>query len=99
MAFIEERAGEPITLSDIADAAHLSPRALQSAFRQHLDTTPTAYLRSVRLEGAHRDLGRGDRAVVTVAQIAARWGFLHHGRFSMLYRARYGCTPSSTRDS
>jgi AraC-like DNA-binding protein len=97
-AFIEERAGDPITLTDIADAAQLSPRALQAAFRRHLETTPMAHLRSVRLEGAHHDLLRADRAVVTVAQIAARWGFVHHGRFSAMYRARYGCTPTSTAD-
>lgn len=96
VAFVEERAGDPITLSDIADAAHLSPRALQAAFRQHLDTTPTAHLRTVRLEGAHRDLAQADPSVVTVAQVAARWGFVHHGRFSAAYRARYGCTPSAT---
>ena len=95
-AFIEERAGDPITLTDIAEAAHLSPRALQAAFRRHLDTTPTAHLRSVRLERAHRDLLEADRAVVTVAQVAARWGFLHHGRFSAMYRARYGHAPSAT---
>lgn len=95
VAFMEERAGDPITLTDIADAAHLSPRALQAAFRRHLDTTPTAHLRSIRLEGAHRDLTRAG-PVDTVARIAARWGFAHHGRFAAAYRARYGCAPSAT---
>jgi AraC-like DNA-binding protein len=95
MAFIEERAGDPITLTDIADAARLSPRALQAAFRRHLDTSPMAHLRSVRMEGAHRDLLEAQPvAGFTVARIAARWGFAHHGRFSAQYRARYGRPPS-----
>ena len=98
-AFIEERAGDPITLTDIADAARLSPRALQAAFRRHLDTSPMAYLRSVRMEGAHRDLLEAQPAAgVTVARIAARWGFAHHGRFSAQFRARYGRPPSQAGD-
>lgn len=33
---------------------------------------------------------------LTVATIAARWGFPHLGRFSVDYRAVYGTTPSRT---
>ena len=38
LAFIDEHAGDPITLNEIAVAARLSPRGLQAAFRRHLDT-------------------------------------------------------------
>jgi AraC-like DNA-binding protein len=95
--FIDEHAGDPITLNEIATAARLSPRGLQAAFRRHLDTTPLAYLRSVRMEHAHRDLRRaapGDG--VSVAAVAAGWGFTHLGRFSVEYRRRYGVYPSQT---
>ncbi len=95
--FIDAHAHEPITLADMAAAAGISPRALQAGFSQYLETTPTAYLRRVRLERAHRDLQaadppRGD----TVADIARRWGFAHLGRFAIYYQQTYWQSPSHT---
>ncbi|MGH3567231.1 MAG: AraC family transcriptional regulator [Pseudonocardia sp.] len=100
IAFIEERAGEPITLTDIATAARVGPRQLQFAFRRHLETTPMAFLRRERLERAHRSLQAADPANgATVADVATRWGFAHHGRFSADYRRHYGHSPSRTLHS
>jgi AraC-like DNA-binding protein len=97
LVFIDEHASEPITLNDIAMAARLSPRGLQAAFRRHLDTTPLAYLRSVRMERAHRDLQSADPADrVSVAALAAKWGFTHLGRFAIEYRRRFRVYPSQT---
>ena len=97
IAYIEERAGDDIDLSDIADAAHVGPRALQRAFRRAVDTTPLGYLRSVRLERAHEQLvaADGDDGTTVVA-VASRWGFGHPGRFAGAYRTRYGRSPSET---
>ncbi|GAA3222689.1 hypothetical protein GCM10010468_48620 [Actinocorallia longicatena] len=97
VAFIDAHAAEPITLEGIAAAAGISVRGLQAAFARHRDTTPSGYLRRVRLEGAHRDLQaadptRGD----TVAEIARRWGFPHPGRFSAVYRDAFGRPPKRT---
>ena len=97
VAYIDAPAAEPIGLAEIAAAARLGTRTVQEAFRRHLDTTPVAYLRRVRLERAHRDLRAADAtAGTTVAEVAARWGFAHHGRFAALYQERYGHAPSQT---
>ena len=96
LAFIDEHAGDAITLSEIAVAAHLSPRGLQATFRRHLDTTPFARLRSVRMERAHHDLQNAEPGNTSVAALAARWGFTHLGRFAVDYRRRYGSSPSQT---
>jgi AraC-like DNA-binding protein len=97
LVFIDEHASEPITLDEIAMAARLSPRGLQAAFRRHLETTPLAYLRSVRMELAHRDLQSAEPANgVSVAAVAAKWGFTHLGRFATEYRRRFGVYPSRT---
>jgi transcriptional regulator GlxA family with amidase domain len=72
-------------------------RALQYAFRRYRDTTPLQYARTVRLEHAHRDLrNAGPADGVTVAAVAARWGFANPGRFSADYRAVYGRNPFRT---
>ncbi|MFI1397540.1 AraC family transcriptional regulator [Streptomyces sp. NPDC020681] len=97
MALVEERAEQPHTLTDLAAAARVSPRALQEAFRRHLDTTPLGYLREVRLKRAHQDLvAAGRDGSATVSDVAYRWGFSNLGRFAAYYRERYGHPPSKT---
>ncbi|MEU2392609.1 helix-turn-helix domain-containing protein [Streptomyces sp. NPDC007369] len=97
VAFIEGNAAEDIGLPDIAAAVPVTPRALQYAFARYADTTPLGYLRQVRLAHAHEELlGAGPGSRLTVAAIAARWGFAHAGRFAAAYRQQYGSSPSQT---
>lgn len=97
LELIEARAHEPLTLHAIAEGARVGPRALQEAFRRHRGTTPMAHLRGARLDRAHRELQAADpTGGVSVASVAARWGFHHRGRFAEEYRRRYGRTPQQT---
>ena len=95
IAFIEAHPAADITVAGIAAACRVSPRAVQLAFRRHLDTTPMAYVRQVRLACAHQDLVNGGPRGDTVTEIAARWGFASPSQFASAYRASYGRTPSS----
>ncbi len=85
-----------ISVPELAVVAGVSVRALQVGFRQSLDTTPLAFLHERRLTHARRDLERSDPDAVSVAEVADRWGFAHHGRFSSEYRRRFGESPSAT---
>ncbi|WP_029109156.1 helix-turn-helix transcriptional regulator [Mycobacterium sp. URHD0025] len=96
IAYIEANADRDIALTDIADAVYVTPRALQYAFRRHLDVSPMGYLRRVRLDHARRQLLTADPATTTVQAVAARWGFAHTGRFSAAYRRTFGENPSDT---
>lgn len=96
ISFIDDNAHRDISLSDIAESIYVTPRALQYMFRKHRDCTPTEYLRRVRLHYAHLDLVAGDRMRTTVAQIAAKWGFGHLGRFALYYRQHHGQSPHVT---
>jgi AraC-like DNA-binding protein len=96
VTFIDENADRDITPADIALAARVTIRALQLTFRRHLDTTPTAYLRRVRLDHAHRQLLAADPGLTTVSAIAMRWGFASHSSFTAHYHAAYGVPPSET---
>lgn len=96
VTFIHEHAREDITIADIAAAAHVTARAVQMAFRRHLDTTPTEYLGRVRLEYAHRELAAADPAKESITAVAYRWGFASPSRFAARYRAAYGALPSQT---
>ena len=94
--FIHRHAASDVGVADVAAAVHLTPRAVQYLFRQRLHTTPTEYLRRVRLHRAHQDLMNGDRSGTTVTAVAQRWGFAHTGRFAVLYRQAYGQSPHTT---
>jgi AraC-like DNA-binding protein len=95
IAFIESNADQDIGLGDIAAASGVSSRTVQVAFRRHLDTTPTAYLRKVRLALAHAELlSACPDDELTVTEVAYRWGFSSPSRFAERYRAEFGRLPS-----
>ncbi|WP_162256572.1 AraC family transcriptional regulator [Agromyces sp. Soil535] len=85
-----------LTVPELAALAGVSVRALQSGFRDALDTSPLAFLRDRRLTHARRELEESSPRTGSVAEIAERWGFAHHGRFSVDYRRRFGEQPSQT---
>lgn len=92
IAFIESNPHLPIVTADIARAASVSVTTLRLAFRRYLDTTPTTYLRTARLEHVHSDLDRADPDD-TVPAIARRWGFSDLHQFTQLYQETYHQHP------
>ena len=91
---IEREPGADLSLTRLAAAGGMGPRALQRNFREYVGVSPREYVRWVRLGRARDDLtaGAGD----TVAEIAFRWGFTHAPRFAGAYQDRYGEAPSTT---
>lgn len=91
--FARTHANAPITLADMAAAADVSVRALQTNFRRFYNETPMEHLRRLRLEGARNDI-KNAPPLATIAEIASRWGFTHLGRFSLQYKEAFGTLPS-----
>ncbi|MBM9466553.1 AraC family transcriptional regulator [Nakamurella leprariae] len=86
---------QALSLADLARIGAVGARALQEGFRAEFGMSPTAYLRSVRLERVHADLLAAP-AGATVTAVATRWGFAHLSRFAEQYRRRFGQAPSAT---
>ncbi|HEX4253449.1 MAG TPA: helix-turn-helix transcriptional regulator [Streptosporangiaceae bacterium] len=95
-AFIEEHAARDTSIAEVAAAANVTIRAVQLAFRRHLDTTPLDYLQRVRLDRARAELLAADPARKSVAAVAHRWGFPSPERFAAAYRQAYGVHPDRT---
>ncbi|MBP1240474.1 AraC-like DNA-binding protein [Frigoribacterium sp. PvP120] len=94
--YVHAHAHLPITAADVAQHAGLTARGLQQSFSRHLETTPTEYLRGVRLERVHEELRAGSPDRLTVSEVARRWAFAHLGRFSAAYVKRFGEYPRDT---
>ncbi len=92
--FILEHIGSRITVDDVADAAGMSVRGLQSAFQRVHGASPMNYLRGVRLLMARQQLESGH--ATAVSDIARAVGFTHLGRFSGIYREEFGELPVDT---
>jgi len=86
---------EPLTQEELADAACISLRQLQRAFRNHLNTSPSAYYKSLRLIEASRLLTQGG---FSVTQITFACGFKSQSHFAKVFREKYGVTPSEYSD-
>jgi AraC-like DNA-binding protein len=94
-----ERRGD-LSLGDIANRVGVGLRALELGFKQELDATPMEYLRLSRLRRAYDELQTaGPGSGLRVAEVAQKWGFFHTGRFSRMYRQRFGEYPSATLKS
>jgi len=93
---IEDRPEHAWTIAELAAAVAVSARTLQERFSQTLGTPPMTYLRDVRLDRIHAQLLGADPSEIAVGTVAARWGFLHPGRFAAAYKRRFGRSPSTT---
>lgn len=93
---VRERPEEPWSTVRLATEVHLSVRALQEGFRRDAGLSPGAYVRHVRLHLARDLLRAADPELTTVAQVAARCGIGHLGRFASAYRNAFDELPSET---
>jgi len=93
--FMRSSAHLPLSLGDVCAAAGVNARTLQHTFRRRRGCSPMTFLRGIRLQAAHDELLHPSHHT-TVAGQAAKWGFLHFGRFSRMYQSRFGELPSQT---
>ncbi|WP_406053205.1 GlxA family transcriptional regulator [Kribbella sp. NBC_00889] len=72
MRWVRDRLGEPLTLSDIAQQAAMSPRTLNRHFREETGTTPLQWLLTQRVRHAQELL---ETTALSIEDIARHCGF------------------------
>jgi AraC family ethanolamine operon transcriptional activator len=96
-AYVLEHHDDLVTVTDLCTALKISRRTLQYSFESMLDINPIAYLRAIRLNRVRRALkANAGCPDITVADIAAHWGFWHLSRFAANYKQIFGELPSET---
>lgn len=90
----DARFAEPLTVSDLAAAAGLSPAHFSREFRRAFGESPHVYLLTRRLERAASLLRMTDR---TVADICVSVGLSSVGSFTTTFTRVYGASPAAYR--
>lgn len=93
--YIEANLDRAITLPQIVEATGVAGRTLFKHFRDFKGVSPMRYLRNARFEQVRQVLLRTEPEQ-SVTAVAMKFGFVHLGRFSVEYRARFGESPSQT---
>lgn len=83
---------DQIALEDLAREAHLSKYHFLRAFKATVGVTPHRYLTDLRMDQA-ADLLATRRH--TVSSVASMCGYASAGRFTAVFRERYGVTPGA----
>ncbi len=84
----------PLTVADLAAYAHVRDRHLTRLFKTELGMTPHAYVESVRVERARRELESSD---ATLERVAALCGFGTTDTLVRAFRRRLNTTPTEYR--
>ena len=91
---LEGDPARPISLSELAAAAAVTPKHLCRLFASSLSTSPMETVRLMRLERSLLLLARSN---LTVREVADLSGFVSPNHFSRCFRATYGRPPSVVR--
>ncbi|MEU3031915.1 GlxA family transcriptional regulator [Streptomyces incarnatus] len=92
--YILRHIAEPLTVTQLAEHAHISDRQLTRIFKNELGTTPHAYIESVRVERARHQLESTD---ATLERVAAACGFGTLDTLVRSFRRRLDTTPTEYR--
>jgi AraC-like DNA-binding protein len=92
----DTRYAEPLTVDDLAAAAHLSKAHFSREFSKAFGESPYSYLLTRRLERAAHLLRSTDWSV---ADICVSVGLTSVGSFTSSFTASYGMSPTAYRSS
>jgi AraC family transcriptional regulator, ethanolamine operon transcriptional activator len=93
--YMRDRMAEPLCVDEICVALHVSRRYLEYAFTDAFGTSPSRYLRLIRLHEVRRRL-KSLGGSTTVTNEALSLGFSHLSLFSVQYKRAFGESPSTT---
>jgi transcriptional regulator GlxA family with amidase domain len=92
--FLLNHIEDPIRMSDLASAAHMSVRSLFRYFEKTKGITPLEFVQAMRIERAKQLL---ERTAESVERITLKCGYQDVSSFRKLFRKRVGMTPKEYR--
>ena len=91
---MEDHIADPLSLSQLAMVAGVTPRHLNRLFAERLGRSTMAYYREMRLDVAQRLI---KDTPMSIAEISEATGFATSSHFSGVYRQAFGASPRAGR--
>jgi len=92
--YIKQNILNGITLEDVSANCFISTRQLTRIFKKYLDTTPSEYIRRIKIDCAERLLIETD---IQISEIAEQLGFTEVTAFINFFRRYEDITPAKFR--
>ena len=93
---LAEHLSRPLGMPELCALIAVGDRTLRLCCAEFLGMSPTRYVLLRRLKEVRHELRDANLNVVSVAEVAHRFGFADLDRFAESYRATYGEAPSAT---
>ena len=94
LSYAKSHLHEPLTVEQLADLAHLSPRQFSRAFRDETRQSPAKAIEALRVEAARAMLEAGRHSMEAVA---ADTGFIDTERMRRAFLRAYGQPPQAIK--
>ena len=92
--YIRENHQRPITVEQLSELIHLSPRQLRRKFRDVFGMSVQDFLMKTRIQAASDALANGKESI---SEIALRFGYCDQSAFTQQFRKHIGLTPLNYR--
>ncbi|MFL9897835.1 GlxA family transcriptional regulator [Paraburkholderia fungorum] len=94
LSYAKNHLHEPLTVEQLADVAHLSPRQFSRAFRDETRQSPAKAIEALRVEAARTMLEAGRHSMEAVA---AETGFIDTERMRRAFLRAFGQPPQAIK--
>ncbi|CAE6759704.1 HTH-type transcriptional regulator CdhR [Paraburkholderia aspalathi] len=94
LSYAKNHLREPLTVEQLADVAHLSPRQFSRAFRDETRQSPAKAIEALRVEAARAMLEAGRHSMEAVA---AETGFIDTERMRRAFLRAFGQPPQAIK--
>jgi PAS domain S-box-containing protein len=90
LAYIRENFRRGVSVKELADAVHVSPRHLHRKFVETFGTSPQAFIMKLRIQAACEAL---QKEGMQISEVARDLGFCDQSAFTQLFQKHVGLTP------
>jgi transcriptional regulator GlxA family with amidase domain len=94
LAYARRNLRAPLTVEELADAAHLSPRQFSRAFRAETGQSPAKAVENLRIEAARVMV---EQSRHTMDEVASETGFADTERMRRAFLRAFGQPPQAIR--
>jgi PAS domain S-box-containing protein len=96
VSFITANYASTLSLKTLADKAAMSPSKFERRFKKILGSTPTDFIRSIRIQAASRLLAEGS---LSISEVGYKTGFYDHSHFNRIFSKKVGMSPTQYRNA